>query len=139
MGAVRASVLLENGGDVELVERGMLPSSSIRRVEADMLVDTGAVVVLLPQDMVEALGLRLGRKVVVVMANDQKTEMTFANGLSLTFGDRTMTTDCLVGPPRCEPLLGQVVLEQLDLIVHPTRQQLIVNPESPFLPMLPLK
>lgn len=104
-----------------------------------MLVDTGAVVVLLPQDMVEALGLRLGRKVVVVMANDQKSEMTFANGLSLTFADRTMTTDCLVGPPRCEALLGQVVLEQLDLIVHPTRQQLVVNPESPFLPMLPLK
>ena len=28
-----------------------------------------------------------------------------------------MNTDCLVGPPRCEPLLGQVALERLDLIV----------------------
>jgi clan AA aspartic protease len=139
MGAVRASVLLENGDDVALAARGMLDSLSIRHVTADMLVDTGAVVVLLPQDMVEALGLRLGRKVVVVMANDQKIEMRFAQNLSVTVGDRTMTTDCLVGPPRCEPLLGQVVLEQLDLVVHPTTQQLGVNPASPFLPMLSLK
>ena len=139
MGEVRASVVLENGGDVDLAERGILDRASIRRVETEMLVDTGAVVVLLPQDMTEALGLRQIDKRVVVLANDQKVEMAIAGSLLLTAAGRTMSTECLVGPPRCEALLGQVVLESLDLIVDPAKHQLTVRPESPFLPMVKLK
>ena len=62
-----------------------------------------------------------------------------AGPLVLTALGRTMNTDCLVGPPQCEPLLGQVVLERLDLIVDPTKGQLTVRPESPFLPSLKAK
>ena len=54
-------------------------------------------------------------------------------------GDRNTKTICLVGPPGCEPLLGQVVLEELDLIVDPLQQQLTPRPESPYLPTLKLK
>ena len=75
----------------------------------------------------------------VTLTNDEKVEMSIAGPLVLTALGRTMNTDCLVGPPRCEPLLGQVVLERLDLIVDPTRHQLTVRPESPFLPSLKAK
>ena len=51
---------------------------AMRRVDADVLVDTGAVLVLLPQDMVEALGLGAMDKAVVILANDQKVEMAIA-------------------------------------------------------------
>jgi len=104
-----------------------------------MLVDTGAVSVLLPQDMVEALGLDLRGKTVGTLANDQNVEMSFAGPLLFTTVGRTMFTDCLVGPPRCEPLLGQIVLERLDLIVDPNKRRLTVRPESPFLPTLKAK
>lgn len=139
MGEVRASVLLENGGDRELALRGVVEDRRVRRVQADLLVGTGAVLVLLPQDMVESLGLTTMDKVVVTLANDEKLEMARAGPLAVTTAGRTMNTDCLVGPPRCEPLLGQVVLETLDLVVDPTRQRLTVRPESPFLPSLKLK
>ena len=139
MGEVRARVLIENGGDAELARRGMLDSASVRHVNADMLVDTGAVVVLLPQDMVEALGVAPLDKRVVTLADDRKVEMPIAGPLRLTIFRRSMTTDCLVGPPRCEPLLGHVVLESLDLVVDPTKHQLTVRPESPFLPSVKLK
>ena len=139
MGEVRASVVLENGGDRELARRGVLNASDVRRVEADLLVDTGAVLVLLPQDMVVALGLAAMDKVVVLLANDQKVEMPMAGPLVLTALGRMMHTDCLVGPPRCEALLGQVALERLDLIVDPTKRQLTVRPESPFLPSVKAK
>ena len=139
MGEVRASVVLENGDDRGLARRGVLEPHEIRRVEADLLVDTGAVLILLPQDMVEALGLGAMDKAVVMLANDVKVEMSIAGPLVLTALGRTMNTDCLVGPPRCEPLLGQVVLERLDLIVDPTKRQLTVRPESPFLPSLKAK
>ena len=139
MGEVRATVVLENGEDRGLVRRGALPASEVRRLEVEMLVDTGAVVSLLPQDMVEALGLGVLDKVIVSLANDEKVEMPIAGPLVLTTVGRTMNTDCLVGPPRCEPLLGHVVLERLDLIVDPTKRQLTVRPESPFLPSLKAK
>jgi clan AA aspartic protease len=139
MGEVRASVTLENGGDREAARRGMLEPGAVRRVQADLLVDTGAIMVLLPQDMVEALGLGELEKVVVTLANDEKIEKPIAGPLILTVVGRTMITDCLVGPPRCEPLLGQVVLERLDLMVDPIKRQLTVHPESPFLPSLKLK
>ena len=139
MGEVRASVVLENGDDRGLARRGVLKPGEVRRVEADVLVDTCAVLVLLPQDMVEALGLGAMDRAVVTLANDQKVEMPIAGPLVLTALGRTMNTDCLVGPPQCKPLLGQVVLERLDLIVDPTKGQLTVRPESPFLPSLKAK
>ena len=110
----------------------MLDRSAVRRVETDVLVDTDAINVLLPKDMVEALGL-------APLADDRSVEMPFAGPLVFTTVGRTMITDCLVGPPRCEPLLGQIVLERLDLIVDPGKQRLTVRPESPFLPRLKAK
>lgn len=139
MGEVRASVVLENGADAVLAGRGLLQHDAVRRVEADLLVDTGAVLLLLPQDMVEALGVDALDKAVVTLANDDKIEMPIAGPITLTALGRSMHTDCLVGPPRCEPLLGQVVLERLDLIVDSTNRRLVVRPESPFLPSLKAK
>ena len=139
MGEVRATVVLENAVDRELAWRGALAGAEVRRVDADLLVDTGAMMVLLPQDMVEALGLRAMRNVVVTLADDRKAELPIAGPLVLTAFGRAMHTDCLVGPPRCEPLLGQLVLEELDLVVDPARRRLTVNPESPFLPSIKLK
>ena len=141
MGEVRASVVLENADDRGLARRGVIQPEDVRRVEADVLVDTGAVLVLLPQDMVETLGLDQIDKAVVTLANDQVTlandqnvEMPRAGPLGVTALGRIMHTDCLVGPPGCEALLGQLVLEGLDLIIDPAKRQITVRPESPFLP-----
>ena len=54
-------------------------------------------------------------------------------------GDRFMFTDCIVGPPLCEPLIGQIILEALDLIVDPGKQTIGPRPESPYLPLLKMK
>ena len=139
MGEVRARLVLENQRDRILADAGHLDRARVRRVELDALVDTGAVMTLLPQDAVEALGLPLDGKIIVTLANDEKVELSRARLLSLTLGDRQMDTDCLVGPPRCEPLLGLLVLERLDLIVDPVRRVVSPRPESPFLPSLKLK
>jgi predicted aspartyl protease len=139
MGEVRTKVLLENGADRALADAGHLDSTRVRRIELDALVDTGAVMILLPQDVVESLGLPLDGKLIVTLANDERIELTRARLLSLAIGDRQMDTDCLVGPPRCEPLVGQLVLERLDLIIDPVRRRISPRPESPFLPSVKLK
>ena len=139
MGEVRARLVLENQSDRVLADAGHLDSARIRRVELDALVDTGAVMTLLPQEVVEALGLPLDGKIIVTLANEETIELPRGRLLSLALGDRQMDTDCLVGPPRCEPLLGQLVLERLDLIVDPVKHVVSPRPESPLLPSLKLK
>ncbi|MBI4377296.1 MAG: aspartyl protease family protein [Elusimicrobia bacterium] len=139
MGEIISKVRLANEYDVILHEEGRLPKKKIRSVEVIGIIDTGAVMTLLPQDLVEKLGLRKIDTEIVTLANDQKVELARAGTLSLTMADREMKMDCLVGPPRCEVLIGQLVLERLDLIVDPRRQTVSPRPESPFLPMHNLK
>ncbi|HDN81049.1 MAG TPA: clan AA aspartic protease [Chloroflexi bacterium] len=137
MGEVKVKVRLCNFGDLVLKEKGL--TEEVRSLEIQGLVDTGAVMVMLPQDMVEALGLKVNGKVIVTYADERKEERPIASGLLLKIGDREMLTDCVVGPPGSEPLIGQLVLERLDLIVDPVDKQLKPRPESPYLPTLKMK
>jgi predicted aspartyl protease len=139
MGEIRSRLILENQSDRVLADAGHLDAARVRRVELEALVDTGAVMTLLPQDVVEALGLPLDGNIIVTLANEDRVELPRARLLSLTLVGRQMDTDCLVGPPRCEPLVGQLVLERLDLIIDPVRRTVSPRPESPFLPSLKLK
>ena len=137
MGEIRTKLKLENLRDVFSYEDGKI--DSIRSVELDALVDTGAVMILLPQDVVETLGLEKSDRVIVALANEEKIELDVAGTISLTVCNRNMKTDCLIGPPRCEPLIGQLVLERLDLVIDPLKQTITPRPESPYLPLLKLK
>lgn len=139
MGEVRAKIVLKNLRDVILQKEPNFKKTKIRTIVLDGLVDTGAVKLLLPQDAVEALGLVYMGKRIVVLANEQKYEMEMAGTILLTVCDRTMSIDCLVGPPGCEPLIGQIVMEDLDLIPDPVKRTLTPRPESPFLPTLKMK
>ena len=139
MGKVRVDVLLVNEGDLLLSKMGRMQKSDVRSLKINALVDTGAVMVLLPQDVVETLGLGKVEKAIVVLANEEKIEMDVMGPIALTIANRRMTTDCLMGPPRCESLIGQLVLERLDLVIDPLKHTLTPRPESPYLPLLKLK
>ncbi len=108
-------------------------------IEVDCLVDTGAVMLMLPKDVVEKLGLTVTGKAVVTLANETHDEMEIAGPLSVMIGDRRTHCDCLVGPILGEPLIGQLVLESLDLLVDPQRRTLSPRPESPAYPSFKLK
>ena len=57
--------------------------------------------------------------------------------MTVRIGNRAMVTNCVVGPPPSEPLIGQVVLETLDLIADCTNRTL--TPRYPGYPLLKLK
>jgi hypothetical protein len=139
MGEIRASVKIENSNDRALYESGKIPKKKIRTRDVEAVVDTGAVMTLLPEDLVKILGLSPMEPTIVQLANDQKVEMGRAGPLTLTVAGRTTHIDCLVGPPGCEMLIGQLVMEGLDLICDPGKRTLTVRPESPFRPTLKLK
>ncbi len=139
MGEIRAKVRLENWEDRTLSKAGVIKKEKIRIREIEAVVDTGAVMVLLPQDIVEDLGLEITGRFIVQLADDRKVELPCASGFHLTVAGREMVADCLVGPPGCEALVGQLVMERLDLIPDPVLRTLTVRPESPFRPTLKMK
>jgi clan AA aspartic protease len=108
-------------------------------IEVDCLVDTGAVMLMLPKDVVDKLNLSIIGKAVVTLANEKRDEMDVAGPVSILIGDRKTHCDCLVGPILGEPLVGQLVLESLDLIVDSQRHLLVPRPESPAYPSYKLK
>jgi clan AA aspartic protease len=139
MGEVRIKVELENYVDRELARSGTLAQDRVRSQFVEVVVDSAAVMMVLPQDLVEALGLRILRKAIAVYADERKVEVDMAGVVSVKVAGRTVETNCLVGPPGSEPLLGQVVLEQADLLIDCANQQLVTRPGSPYLPTLKVK
>ena len=70
------------------------------------IVDTGAVTLVLPQNVVERLGLATQRTVIVTCADERKEERPVTGPVTVRIGDRFMSTDAIVGPPLSEPLIG---------------------------------
>jgi predicted aspartyl protease len=139
MGEVRLRVTLRNFVDVALAERGSGRLEDVPASRLDCLVDPGADMVLLPEDGVGKLGLSRGGRVIVTSANDRREELPTARALEVSLPGRSMVTDCVIGPPLCEPLIGQLALEELDLVVGCARNTLGPRPESPNVPLWKLK
>ena len=139
MGKIIATVKLTNADDRAVFNRGFLSSDAVRTYEMEMLADTGSVLLALPQDVVEYLGLRERTRMTFVLADERRKTMPIAGPIYVEILGREMVTDCVVLDPASPPLLGLIVLERLDLIPDPLNQTLTVRPESPLRPMLDLK
>ncbi|CAK0738171.1 conserved hypothetical protein [Gammaproteobacteria bacterium] len=139
MGEVTVTARFRNIVDVGAAMRGYISKEQISVSERHCLVDTGAVMVLLPEDEADKLKLIRGEKVIVTYADERKEELPTGFGLEIMIGDRIVVTDCIIGPPLCEPLIGQIVLEEMDLLVDCAKKRLIPRPESPNRPLLKLK
>ena len=139
MGEIVASMELENAVDRGVVRQGLRDESTIRRATVEGVADTGAVMLVLPEDVVDRLGLEMQREVVVAYANEYKETRRVAGPVTVRIGNRFMNADCVVGPPRSEPLIGQIVLEALDLVADCGNRTLAPRPESPDSPLLKLK
>ena len=139
MGEIVASVELENAADRGIVSQGLRDESTVRRTTVEGVVDTGAVMLMLPENVVHRLGLERQREVIVTYADERKETRPVAGPLTIRIGNRFMNTDCVVGPPLSEPSIGQIVLEALDLVADCTNHTLAPRPESPDSPLLKLK
>jgi len=76
------------------------------------------------------------REVHVRYANG-KTEVKSIYGVvTVEIKGRAGEFNVLVEPKGAEALSGQIVLEQLDLIVDPSTKEIVPNPRSPEMPMV---
>jgi len=129
MGEVRVRVRLTNAVDEALVRRGALASAQVRTYEAEALIDTGAVHVVVPPQVAARLGLGIRGQRVAEYADGRKDVVSVTEPLVVELEGRDTLEDALVLGD--EVLIGQIVLEKLDLFVDCQGRRLVPNPAHP--------
>jgi clan AA aspartic protease len=137
LGEVKVKVKLTNAGDEILVRRGLLTADKIRSYEADALVDTGAIRSVLPVHVVKLLGLATVGKARATYANDSTENVDVTEVVGININGRRTTEETLV--LGSEVLIGQTVLESLDLQVDCANNRVIGNPAHPDQPIIKIK
>jgi len=123
MGEVRIKVKLSNVADQAAVAAGQLLPDQVRNVEADAMVNTGAVRSCIPAPLLERLGIKPYDQVTVELADGRKNEVGIADGVRFEIMHRRSSDDALILGD--EVLIGQTLLEKMDLLMDCTRRRLV--------------
>jgi predicted aspartyl protease len=129
MGDVRVQVRLTNAFDEALVRQGLLKPEQARSYVGDALVDTGAVLTVLPAQVAARLGLGVRGQRVAEYADGRKETVDLTEPLVVELEGRDTLEEALVLGN--EILIGQTVLGKLDLFVDCQGQRLVPNPAHP--------
>ncbi len=137
MGEIRVKVMLTNAVDDELWRTGTLPRDKVRTYEADAVVDIGAVRSVLPIHVFEKLGASIRGLRVAEHADGRKDTVDVTGPIIFEMlGRDTMEEALVLGD---EVLIGQTVLEKLDLLADCANRRLLPNPAHPDQPVSKVK
>jgi clan AA aspartic protease len=139
MGLVHAEIEIINGGDLVMVRRNFLDQDDVKRMTVTMLVDTSAYNLCINEEIQEQLQLPVVEKRKGMLADGSIREYEVVGPVEIRFKNRRCNVDAMVLPGSSEPLLGAIPLEDMDVIIHPQRQELIVNPDHPYFAQMSLK
>ncbi|HEV8426391.1 MAG TPA: aspartyl protease family protein [Pyrinomonadaceae bacterium] len=139
MGLVYAEIEISNLEDLILNRHGILPESEIRLVKTKALVDCGALDLVINEEARQRLDLPSQGKRAVKLADETIRYFDMVGPVEVRFESRTTIVNALVIPQTDEILLGAIPMEGLDVFIDPARERLVVNPESPDIPMSKVK
>jgi len=139
MGMTYAEIELINANDLALAKRNITGEEEVKRMNINMLVDTGAYNLCINETIQEKLDLSFIEKRKGQLTNGNIEEYDLVGPIVLKFKNRQTVCNALVLKGDNEPLLGAIPLEDMDVLIHPLRQELIVNPEHPYYAQMKLK
>ena len=139
MGLVYADIELVSNDDLTLFALGQIDESKIRRMTVTALVDSGAEMLAINENIKSQLGLRVLSKQLGKLADDSTIEVEIAGPLEVRFANRDTTTRAMVLPGDAEVLLGAIPMEDMDVLIDPRNRCLVVNPAHPYVPQKSLK
>lgn len=125
MGRFAVEVELANDADVLGAETGAISPEQVRRERVRGVVDSGATRLVIPEAVAKRLGLKIDGMTRVRYADGRTANRAIARRVYLSFGGRHSVFNAIVEPGRESALIGAIVMEDLDLIVDCTRQQLL--------------
>ncbi len=139
MGLVYADIQLINGEDIALERRHIIGQDEVKNTWINILVDTGSYMLAINESIQEQLQFPVVEKRKAQMADGRIVECDVVSHVELKFKNRRTMCNAMVLPGDNEPLLGAIPLEDMDVLIHPLRQELIVNPEHPYFAQMKMK
>lgn len=139
MGLVYADITLINAIDVEMAKRNIIGDEDIKQLTINMMVNSGAYMMAINETIQAQLQLPYIEKRKSILADGSIKEYEIVGPIHVKFSNRTATCSAVVLPGDSEPLLGAIPMEEMDVLIHPRRQELVVNPEHPYYAVLSLR
>jgi len=136
---IYAAIELINGENLVLARRHIIGEEEVKRTPIRMLVDTDSAYMCINENIQEQLQLPVIEKRKGQLANGHIVEYDVVGPIEVRFENRRCNVDAVVLPGESEPLLGTISMEDMDVILHPLRQEMIVNPDHPFIAQMKLK
>lgn len=100
---------------------------------AHALVDTGAMMLCIPEHVATQLQLQQIQVREVTTADGRRHACPYVGPVEIAFKNRVCFQGALVIGD--EVLLGAIPMQDLDVVITPSRETIDVNPESPNMPM----
>lgn len=132
MGAIFADIELINAEDLTLARKYIIGEEEIKRMRVNIRVDTGTDLLCINESIQEQLQFPIVEKRKAQLANGHIVEYDVVSYVELKFKNRRTICSAMVCPGDAEPLLGCIPLEDMDVLIHPLREELIVNPDHPY-------
>lgn len=139
MGKIYAEIELVNSNDLALSYEGHISEEEVRRMDVRMLVDSGAYNLSINEGIRAQLGLRVIGEQVFELADGTHRTFKVVGPVDIRFKNRDTTARAVLLPGNAEPLLGQIPMEDMDVVIFPREERLDVNPDSPLVPKKSLK
>jgi len=139
MGHVYADITLLNAIDVGLARRGDITNAHVRKMEVNAMVDSGAMTLIINEQIAEQLGLEVKKQVDVTLADGSHHKCDYVGPVDIHFENRFAGCHALVVPGADEILLGVIPLEEMDVMIDPVSQKLVVHPDRPLLAGMKVK
>jgi clan AA aspartic protease len=139
MGLVYADIELINGEDLGLLRKGYIDMDEVKRIHLNVLVDTGSYMLAINENIQQILQLPVVERKRAQLANGEIVECDVVAPIEIRFKNRRSTTSAMVLPGDAEPLLGAIPMEDMDVLVDPLRQELIVHPDHPLYAQMKMK
>ena len=136
---IYADIELVNSDDIALFRRGYITEDKIRKMTVSMLVNSGAYNLSINENIVTQLGLEKITEQIFELADGTHKTFAVVGPVEVRFKNRDTTTRAVVLPGNVEPLLGQIPMEDMDVVIYPREERLDVNPDSPLVPKKSLK
>lgn len=106
---------------------------SRQSVQVNALVDTGATLMCVTEEIALQLGFDVMQQIVTLADGGHQRKAPKIAPVEIVFENRSYVTEAVVLGN--EPLLGVIPLEAMDLIVDPRLHRLAVNPRHPNYPV----
>ena len=125
MGTTYAEITLTNLTDITHARAGLIKPEDIRSVTVQAIVDTGAMSLVINEELCQKLGLTIKRERPVLVANGERIICKETESVEIKWKDRDTVLWTTVIPGAKKVLLGAIPLESMDLMVNPVTQELV--------------